>query len=129
MALTINIITYVFDVNFLAPGSFFLVVFGSRIFLFDLSEARAAVSVSSSARMLLLPGGVPPSSPLSCTEFEDEGVGVVDGGGGVNACACCDATRSGLILGFRVLVPFLTSHIEHLNASALFLNVHTLQSQ
>lgn len=116
-----------FAVDFLVPGSFFLVVFGSRTFLFDLSEARAAVSVSSS-RILLLPGGVPPSSPL-CTEFEEEGVGVVEGGGGVNACACCDATRSGLILGFRVLVPFLTSHIEHLNASALFLNVHTLQSQ
>lgn len=30
---------------------------------------------------------------------------------------------------YRVDVPFLTSHMRHLNASALFLNVHTLQSQ
>lgn len=30
---------------------------------------------------------------------------------------------------YRVDVPFLTSHIKHLNASALFLNVQTLQSQ
>lgn len=30
---------------------------------------------------------------------------------------------------YRVDVPFLTSHMRHLNASALFLKVHTLQSQ
>jgi hypothetical protein len=36
---------------------------------------------------------------------------------------------SGLSLGFLVLVPFLTSHMEHLNASALLRNVQTLQSQ
>lgn len=30
---------------------------------------------------------------------------------------------------YLVDVPFLTSHMRHLNASALFLNVHTLQSQ
>lgn len=33
------------------------------------------------------------------------------------------------IYSYRVDVPFRTSHIKHLNASALFLNVHTLQSQ
>ena len=44
-----------------------------------------------------------PSSPLSWTELEEEGVGVVEGGGGVSACACCDATRSRLSLGFLVL--------------------------
>lgn len=36
---------------------------------------------------------------------------------------------SGSGYSYRVDVPFLTSHIMHLNASALFLNVHTLQSQ
>jgi hypothetical protein len=66
-----------------------------------LSEDRAAVSVSSSRP----PEAPPPSSPLCCTEFDEEGVGVVAGGGGVRACACWEATRSGLILGFRVLVP------------------------
>ena len=30
---------------------------------------------------------------------------------------------------YLVLVPFRTSHMEHLNASALFLKVHTEQSQ
>lgn len=39
------------------------------------------------------------------------------------------ATSAGLSLGFRVDVPFLTSHMEHLKASALFLYVQTLQSQ
>ena len=36
---------------------------------------------------------------------------------------------SGLSLGFRVEVPFLTSHMEHLNASALLRKVQTGQSQ
>lgn len=36
------------------------------------------------------------------------------------------AARSG---SYRVDVPFLTSHIMHLNASAVFLKVQTLQSQ
>ena len=99
--------------------------FGSRTFLLDFSEARTADSVSSSPR----PTPEAPSSPLSCTELDEEGVGVVEGGGGVSAWACCEATRSGLILGFRVLVPFLTSHMEHLKASALLRKVQTLQSQ
>ena len=55
--------------------------FGSRTFLFDFSEERTVDSVSSSPR----PTPDAPSSPLSCTELEEEGVGVVDGGGGVRA--------------------------------------------
>ena len=51
------------------------------------------------------------------------------GGGGVRAWACWAATTSGLSLGFRVEVPFRTSHMAHLKASGLFLNVQTLQSQ
>ena len=35
------------------PGSFFFVDFGSRTFLFDFSDASAAVSASSSPRPLL----------------------------------------------------------------------------
>jgi hypothetical protein len=86
-------------------GSFFFIDdLGSRTFLFDLSDDRTAVSVSSSPS----PPVAPPSSPLCWTEFEDDGVGVVEGGGGVKACACCDATMSGLILGFLspTLKPF-----------------------
>lgn len=48
---------------------------------------------------------------------------------GRNWLATCWATSCGFILGFLVEVPFLTSHIRHLKASAVFLNVHTLQSQ
>ena len=79
------------------------------------------------------------SSSSSCVEsnaglLELDGIGVENpddpgapgrapgkgGGGGVKACACCAATRSGFSLGFLVEVPFRTSHIEHLKASALF---------
>ena len=63
-------------------------------------------------------------------EVDDEpGIFGRDGGGGVNAWACWAATRSGFKRGLRVAVPLRTSHIEHLKASALFLKVHTLQSQ
>lgn len=48
---------------------------------------------------------------------------------GRNWLATCWATNCGLIRGFLVEVPLRTSHIKHLNASAVFLNVHTLQSQ
>lgn len=48
---------------------------------------------------------------------------------GRNWVATCCATNWGLIRGLRVDVPFRTSHIRHLNASAVFRNVHTLQSQ
>ena len=75
----------------------------------------------------------------NASDFDDEGTGlgteVFDsetgkgGGGGVTAWACWAATRSGLMRGFLVEVPFRTSHIEHLKASALFLKVQTLQSQ
>ena len=79
------------------------------------------------------------SSSSSCVEsnaglLELDGIGVENpddpgapgkapgkgGGGGVKAWACCAATRSGFSLGFLVEVPFRTSHIEHLKASALF---------
>ena len=78
----------------------------------------------------------------NASDFDEEGTGLVAepevfgcsvkgklGGGGVKAWACWSATISGFSRGFRVDVPFRTSHIEHLKASALFLNVHTLQSQ
>lgn len=48
---------------------------------------------------------------------------------GRNCVATCWATSCGLIRGFLVEVPLRTSHIRHLNASAVFLYVHTLQSQ
>lgn len=49
--------------------------------------------------------------------------------GEANCWVTCCATNWETGRGFRVDVPFLTSHIMHLNASALFLNVQTLQSQ
>ena len=63
--ITLNL-TFKFENNYVfvlarLEGSFFLVVFGSRTFLFDFKEAKAAVSVSSSAG----PPGVAASSPLS----------------------------------------------------------------
>lgn len=48
---------------------------------------------------------------------------------GTYCWATCWATSCGLMRGLRVDVPLRTSHIRHLNASAVFLNVHTLQSQ
>lgn len=48
---------------------------------------------------------------------------------GRNWLATCWATSCGLIRGFLVEVPLRTSHIKHLKASAVFLKVHTLQSQ
>lgn len=52
------------------------------------------------------------------------------GGGGVAyCCATCCATSWELIRGFLVEVPFLTSQMLHLKASALFRKVQTLQSQ
>ena len=76
------------------------------------------------------------------SDFDEEGTGLATepevfgcsvkgkfGGGGVKAWACWSATMSGFSRGFRVDVPLRPSHIEHLKASALFLNVHTLQSQ
>ena len=65
------------------------------------------------------------------SSFELEGIPGMGkgGGGGVSACACWAATRSGFKRGFRVEVPFRTSHIAHLKASGLFLKVQTLQSQ
>lgn len=52
------------------------------------------------------------------------------GGGGVAYCwATCWATSWEFILGFLVDVPFRTSQMLHLKASALFLKVQTLQSQ
>ena len=99
---TIKIIckAHVFAGVFLGPGSFFFVVLGSFTFLAALPlVGGAGVSWSSEAVAM----EVLPSSPLSWTELEEEGVGVVEGGGGVSACACCDATRSRLSLGFLVL--------------------------
>lgn len=49
--------------------------------------------------------------------------------GGTNCCVTCCETNCETGLGFRVEVPLRTSHIRHLKASALFLKVHTLQSQ
>lgn len=48
---------------------------------------------------------------------------------GTYCCATCWATNCGLMRGLRVEVPLRTSHIRHLKASAVFRNVHTLQSQ
>lgn len=49
---------------------------------------------------------------------------------GANICwAFCCSTTWAFNLGFLVDVPFLTSQISHLNASALFRYVQTLQSQ
>lgn len=50
--------------------------------------------------------------------------------GNTNCCVtCCWETSWETGRGFLVDVPFLTSHIMHLKASAVFLYVHTLQSQ
>lgn len=50
--------------------------------------------------------------------------------GNTNCCVtCCCETSWETGRGFLVDVPFLTSHIMHLKASAVFLYVHTLQSQ
>ena len=65
----------------------------------------------------------PPGVIRGVTIFPGNG-----GGGGVRAWACWAATTSGLSLGFRVEVPFRTSHMAHLKASGLFLKVQTLQS-
>ena len=67
----------------------------------------------------------PPLDPAVIRGVTSPGNG---GGGGVRAWACWAATTSGLSLGFRVEVPFRTSHMAHLKASGLFLNVQTLQS-
>ena len=116
-----------FDSFFFSFGGFSL---DKRLFAFKL--ARAAKSLSSSSS----------SSPISSSSTDagdltpdEDGPGAPeepanrDAGGGVRACACCCATRSGFNLGFLVDVPFRTSHMEHLNASALLRNVHTEQSQ
>ena len=121
-----------FDSFFFSLGGFSL---DNRLFAFKLANAAKSLSSSSS------------SSPMSSSSTEagdftpdeegpapadpptPEDPAIRDAGGGVRACACCCATRSGFNLGFLVDVPFLTSHMEHLNASALFLNVHTEQSQ
>lgn len=57
------------------------------------------------------------------------GAGWVLVAAGRNWLATCWATSCGLMRGFRVDVPFRTSHMRHLNASALLRYVHTLQSQ
>lgn len=48
---------------------------------------------------------------------------------GTNCWVTCCATNWETGRGFRVEVPFRTSHIMHLKASALFRKVQTLQSQ
>lgn len=48
-----------------------------------------------------------------------------DGGGGRDV----QTGRGDRALRYLVDVPFLTSQMLHLNASAVFLKVHTLQSQ
>lgn len=69
-----------------------------------------------------------PSQPAEVgREVEKEG-----GGGGVGCGEGGDETlrREGDgALRYLVDVPFLTSQMLHLNASAVFLKVHTLQSQ
>lgn len=49
--------------------------------------------------------------------------------GGMYCCALCWATSCAFNRGFLVEVPFLTSHISHLNASERLRYVQTLQSQ
>jgi len=81
------------------------------------SGSSSSSCVESNAGLLELDGiGVEkPDDPGAPGRAPGKG-----GGGGVKAWACCAATRSGFSLGFLVEVPFRTSHIEHLKASALF---------
>lgn len=51
------------------------------------------------------------------------------GGGGGGGGRDVQTGRGDGALRYLVDVPFLTSQMLHLNASAVFLKVHTLQSQ
>merc|ERR1719322_392823 len=117
-----------FDSFFFSFGGFSL---DRRLFAFKLASAAKSLSSSSSSSAIS-------SSSTDAGDFTPEEDGPAPtpeepartaAGGGVRACACCYATRSGFNLGFLVDVPFRTSHMEHLNASALLRNVHTEQSQ